>query len=251
MKPALKFFENVAEVLSVSRDGLVVLCLGNADRGSWLGKNLGEGHLRQLFRDEVYPYLCEMLEDNTVAAIGLGNSWTGLFNIDMGWGSALVYELRAIGIAFRRGVAVFQEGELVASEENPGWLSEGPSDYGRSVEACFERIIAQQTEEAHAASQQPEETNAGRPEPYDFADDDGDEGDPQGQEHIEAFHILGLPATASFDEVRSAFRRLSKQFHPDVIAGKDLNPEFTAFAERRFKEIRTAYEVLRTGFERA
>lgn len=51
------------------------------------------------------------------------------------------------------------------------------------------------------------------------------------------YDILGIPRHASEQEIRNAFRRLARQWHPDVRPG---DPE----AERRFKEISEAYEVL-------
>ena len=53
------------------------------------------------------------------------------------------------------------------------------------------------------------------------------------QDHYE---ILGVSRNASADEVKSAYRKLSKQFHPDV--NKDPN------AEEKFKQINEAYSVL-------
>jgi DnaJ-class molecular chaperone len=51
------------------------------------------------------------------------------------------------------------------------------------------------------------------------------------------YEILGVPRDASADDIRSAYRRLARQNHPDV----NSDPE----AEERFKEIAEAYEVLR------
>ena len=53
------------------------------------------------------------------------------------------------------------------------------------------------------------------------------------QDHYE---ILGVSKNASPDEIKSAYRKLSKQFHPDV--NKDPN------AEEKFKQINEAYSVL-------
>lgn len=51
------------------------------------------------------------------------------------------------------------------------------------------------------------------------------------------YQILGVEPTASDAEIRSAYRKLAKQFHPDLNPGK---PE----AEARFKAIGTAYALL-------
>src|SRR5690606_15206513 len=51
------------------------------------------------------------------------------------------------------------------------------------------------------------------------------------------YAVLGVSKTASEKEIRSAFRRLARQWHPDVNPG---NPE----AEAKFKEINAAFEVV-------
>jgi molecular chaperone DnaJ len=52
------------------------------------------------------------------------------------------------------------------------------------------------------------------------------------------YEVLGVPRTASADEVKTAYRRLARQYHPDVTKE---NPKL---AEEKFKEISEAYEVL-------
>lgn len=51
------------------------------------------------------------------------------------------------------------------------------------------------------------------------------------------FSILGVERSADADTVKKAFRRLARQYHPDVNPGDPA-------AEARFKEISEAYEVL-------
>lgn len=51
------------------------------------------------------------------------------------------------------------------------------------------------------------------------------------------YSVLGVKRDASEKEIRQAFRRLARQYHPDVNPGN-------ADAEARFKEINAAYEVL-------
>ena len=51
------------------------------------------------------------------------------------------------------------------------------------------------------------------------------------------YEVLGINRNATADEIKSAFRKLSKKYHPD------LNPDDPT-AEDKFKEINEAYQVL-------
>jgi molecular chaperone DnaJ len=52
------------------------------------------------------------------------------------------------------------------------------------------------------------------------------------------YDVLGVPKTASEDEIKQAYRRLARQYHPDVAKE---NPKA---AEEKFKQLSEAYEVL-------
>lgn len=51
------------------------------------------------------------------------------------------------------------------------------------------------------------------------------------------YKVLGVSKDATEEEIKSAYRRLARQYHPDVNPGDSS-------AEERFKAIAEAYEVL-------
>lgn len=51
------------------------------------------------------------------------------------------------------------------------------------------------------------------------------------------YALLGVPTTATTAEIKAAYRRLARRFHPDTNA---QDPE----GERRFKAVARAYEIL-------
>lgn len=57
------------------------------------------------------------------------------------------------------------------------------------------------------------------------------------------YAIMGLPRDATAEQVKQAYRKLARKYHPDVSKETD--------AERRFKEVGEAYEVLRDPEKRA
>jgi len=57
------------------------------------------------------------------------------------------------------------------------------------------------------------------------------------------YAVLGVPKTASTDEIRKAYRRLAKKYHPDMNPGNKQ-------AEEKFKEITAAHEILNDSKKR-
>jgi len=65
------------------------------------------------------------------------------------------------------------------------------------------------------------------------------EANPMAVQFRDYYETLGVSKTASEDEIKSAFRKMARKFHPDVAKPRDK-----ATAEEKFKQINEAYEVL-------
>lgn len=57
------------------------------------------------------------------------------------------------------------------------------------------------------------------------------------------YEVLGVSKDATQDEIKSAYRKLAKQYHPDRYIGNPLSD----LASEKFKEINEAYEALTGG----
>ena len=61
-----------------------------------------------------------------------------------------------------------------------------------------------------------------------------------------AYRTLGIAPDASNADVKTAYRRLMNQNHPDKLVGNDPDPAALAAAEKRTRAVREAYELLKT-----
>jgi curved DNA-binding protein len=57
------------------------------------------------------------------------------------------------------------------------------------------------------------------------------------------YQVMGVPRSATQEEIKRAYRKLARRFHPDVSKEKD--------AEEKFKELQEAHEVLKDPEKRA
>ena len=57
-----------------------------------------------------------------------------------------------------------------------------------------------------------------------------------------AYKILEIDSNASQDEIKSAYRKMAKKYHPDKLRGQD--PSMIKGAEEKFREVQKAYETL-------
>ena len=57
---------------------------------------------------------------------------------------------------------------------------------------------------------------------------------------FDTYSVLGVPRTATDEEIKKAYRRLSRKYHPDA----NINNPNKAQAEEKFKEVQQAYEQI-------
>jgi DnaJ like chaperone protein len=60
-----------------------------------------------------------------------------------------------------------------------------------------------------------------------------------------AYQLLGVPMTATPAEIKTAYRRLMNQHHPDKLTARGLSEKMVQMAKEKTQEIRAAYDLIR------
>ena len=63
---------------------------------------------------------------------------------------------------------------------------------------------------------------------------------------MDPYKVLGLTPQATDEEVKKAYRRLSRKYHPDA----NINNPHPELAEEKFKQVQTAYDQIMKMRER-
>ena len=71
-------------------------------------------------------------------------------------------------------------------------------------------------------------------------------GDEDAKRLRSAYATLGIDASATNEEVKKAYRRAMSKSHPDKIASDNPDETAKAAAEKRTREVRAAYEMLKS-----
>lgn len=59
------------------------------------------------------------------------------------------------------------------------------------------------------------------------------------------YAVLGLTRDATDDEVKKAYRRLAREYHPDVVVNKGMGEDFRKFADEKMRAINAAYDAVK------
>ena len=60
-----------------------------------------------------------------------------------------------------------------------------------------------------------------------------------------AYATLGVLPSAENSEVKRAYRRLAKEYHPDVVANRGMGEDFQKFAAEKMRAVNDAYDRVR------
>ena len=64
------------------------------------------------------------------------------------------------------------------------------------------------------------------------------------------FKTLGVSENSSFADIKKAYLKKRKEFHPDTLIGKGLPEEFIEKAKEKFIEVQEAFEELEKRYQK-
>lgn len=131
-------------------------------------------------------------------------------------------EKRALFVRLLLEVAL-SKGKLDRRERAALWRLCGELDVGRVELAQLEAMLRAQSGFRHSAA-----------------------GDADAERVRRAYALLGVSRTSTNAEIKQAYRRLMNRNHPDKLSGGDADGKAVAAAEKRTREIRGAYVMLKT-----
>lgn len=63
----------------------------------------------------------------------------------------------------------------------------------------------------------------------------------------DAYAVMGMPASASDDELKKAYRKLMSEHHPDKLAARGLPESMRQMAEEKTRDITAAYDLIKSA----
>ena len=60
-----------------------------------------------------------------------------------------------------------------------------------------------------------------------------------------SYTVLGVTQGATDDEIKKAYRKLAKEYHPDVVTNKGMGEDFQKFAAEKMRAINSAYDSVK------
>lgn len=123
----------------------------------------------------------------------------------------------------------------------------------RRAQAEFDAIVALLDSLARRGNAGRASGNGRRPNHRWYHDEEetqsGQEAPPDGSLDAD-LALLGLKRGATFEQVTKAYRVACHKYHPDRLAGKNVEPHLVELAVQRFKEVADAYRRLRDRMAR-